>query len=124
MMIFISFVIYPILIWYFSSIFPFEKTIHKPFYFPLKYIYRFIRDKLFKSSVENYESFFETENNGIFIKNISKGYKNIYRFKTEKVLKNVDFDVEQKSITVVLGPNGSGKTTLMNILNGMSFVFY
>ena len=124
MMIFISFVIYPILIWYFSSIIPFENTIHKPFYFPLKYIYRFIRSQLFQRPAENYESFFQTENNGIFLKNISKRYKNIYGFKTEKVLKSVDLNVEQKSITVVLGPNGSGKTTLMNILNGMSFKFY
>ena len=119
MMIFMSFLIYPILIWYFSSIVPFKNSIHKPFYFPFTYIYRFIQNKLSKNTDENYKSFSESE--GIFIKHLSKSYKNIYGFKMEKVLKNVDLNVEQKSITVVLGPNGSGKTSLMNIINGLLF---
>jgi putative ABC transport system ATP-binding protein len=33
-----------------------------------------------------------------------------------KVLKNVDFTVEQGDFVAIVGPSGSGKTTLMNIL--------
>jgi putative ABC transport system ATP-binding protein len=33
-----------------------------------------------------------------------------------KVLKNIDFTVEQGEFVAIVGPSGSGKTTLMNIL--------
>jgi branched-chain amino acid transport system ATP-binding protein len=33
-------------------------------------------------------------------------------------LKNMDFSVEEKSVTGLIGPNGSGKTTLFNVITG------
>ncbi|MFT3875194.1 MAG: amino acid ABC transporter ATP-binding protein [Propioniciclava sp.] len=35
------------------------------------------------------------------------------------VLKDVNLDVEQGSVTVLIGPSGSGKTTLLRCLNGL-----
>ena len=35
------------------------------------------------------------------------------------VLNNVDFEIEEKSCTALLGENGAGKTTLINILTGL-----
>ncbi|CAG2162424.1 unnamed protein product [Oppiella nova] len=43
----------------------------------------------------------------------------MFGFKSEFVLKDIDLDVNKKSITVILGPNGSGKTSLMNIITGL-----
>jgi iron complex transport system ATP-binding protein len=36
-----------------------------------------------------------------------------------QVLRDVSFDLEEHSITAVMGPNGSGKTTLLRCLNGI-----
>ncbi|WP_433743009.1 ABC transporter ATP-binding protein [Falsibacillus pallidus] len=34
-------------------------------------------------------------------------------------LKNVSFDLPEKSISVILGPSGSGKSTLLNVIGGI-----
>ncbi|MBI3841165.1 MAG: ABC transporter ATP-binding protein [Thaumarchaeota archaeon] len=35
-----------------------------------------------------------------------------------KALDDISLDVEEKSLTVLIGPNGSGKTTLINVIDG------
>jgi branched-chain amino acid transport system ATP-binding protein len=35
-----------------------------------------------------------------------------------KALDNVSLDIEEKSLTILIGPNGSGKTTLINVISG------
>lgn len=47
------------------------------------------------------------------INNICKKYKN------EKGVFNISFDIEKPMITAVIGPNGSGKSTLFNIIAGL-----
>ena len=36
-----------------------------------------------------------------------------------EVLKNVNFELEQKTFNIIYGPSGSGKSTLLNILTGL-----
>ncbi|RLQ91130.1 ABC transporter ATP-binding protein [Falsibacillus albus] len=36
-----------------------------------------------------------------------------------RALKNVSFDLPDKSISVILGPSGSGKSTLLNVIGGI-----
>ena len=35
------------------------------------------------------------------------------------VLKGVELDVEQGSITCVIGPNGAGKSTVLRVISGL-----
>ena len=45
--------------------------------------------------------------------------KNLHKtFGGVSALNGVNFAVERKSITGLIGPNGSGKTTLFNVLTG------
>ncbi|XP_054163713.1 phospholipid-transporting ATPase ABCA3-like [Oppia nitens] len=37
----------------------------------------------------------------------------------DNVLKDINLKINNKSITVILGPNGSGKTTLINVITGL-----
>lgn len=39
------------------------------------------------------------------------------KFGKKKVLKNINFEVPEGSVTVIVGPSGSGKTTLLRTLN-------
>jgi ABC-type multidrug transport system fused ATPase/permease subunit len=110
----LSYPLYGLLIWYLSSVIEFESSIAKPFYFPLQDLYHY-----FKKVPKNaYQSIFDTEDHSIIIKNLRKKYKSKLGLKNEYVLKNIDLEIEDKSITVILGPNGSGKTTLINIIIG------
>ncbi len=49
----------------------------------------------------------------IQIKNINFSYNG------KKILKNIDFNVENGKILSILGPNGSGKTTLLKVIAGI-----
>ena len=49
--------------------------------------------------------------NSVSVNNLEKRYKN------ERVLKAISFDVEKGQIFAFLGPNGAGKSTTMNILS-------
>jgi branched-chain amino acid transport system ATP-binding protein len=49
----------------------------------------------------------------IEIRNIRKSFGNL------TALDDVSFHVDEKSITILMGPNGSGKTTLINIIGGL-----
>lgn len=49
----------------------------------------------------------------IQVKNLSVKYDNTY------VLKDISFNIDKGSITVILGPNGSGKTTLLKTMLGL-----
>lgn len=40
-------------------------------------------------------------------------------FGKEKVLKNIDLDVNEGEIFGLLGPSGSGKTTLVKMITGI-----
>lgn len=53
----------------------------------------------------------------IEVKNIRKTYK-VGNVEIHAAA-GVDFEIEQGSFTVIVGPSGAGKTTVMNILGGM-----
>ena len=40
-------------------------------------------------------------------------------FGSLRALDGVSFGVEEKSVTILIGPNGSGKTTLINVASGV-----
>lgn len=46
------------------------------------------------------------------VRNLSKSFGNL------RAVDGVSLDVEEKSITILIGPNGSGKTTLINLISG------
>jgi len=48
----------------------------------------------------------------IELKNISKTFGKL------QAVDDVSLDVEEKSVTILIGPNGSGKTTLINVISG------
>lgn len=50
-------------------------------------------------------------------KNITHIYKN--RYVEEKVLDNIDLELETGVLYCLLGPSGSGKTTLLNLIGGL-----
>ena len=39
-------------------------------------------------------------------------------FGSLRALDGVTLDVEEKKVTILIGPNGSGKTTLINVISG------
>lgn len=47
------------------------------------------------------------------IRNLSKFFGNL------RAVDDISFGVEEKSITILIGPNGSGKTTLINTVSGL-----
>ena len=55
--------------------------------------------------------------NKIIVKNISKGFNTVNG--RREVLKNVSFEIEEGSFTVIGGENGSGKSLLMSIIAGL-----
>lgn len=42
-----------------------------------------------------------------------------FQYKEHKVLKDISFEVPDKSVTCIIGPNGSGKTTLLDCIMGI-----
>ena len=55
--------------------------------------------------------------NKLIVKNISKGFNTVNG--RREVLKNVSFEIEEGSFTVIGGENGSGKSLLMSIIAGL-----
>jgi NitT/TauT family transport system ATP-binding protein len=54
----------------------------------------------------------------IEVKNISFSYQSTGRV-SRKILEDVSFSIEEKSITTLLAPNDSGKSTLLKIISGL-----
>jgi len=51
--------------------------------------------------------------NVIEIQNVRKDFGSLH------ALDGVSFGVEEKAVTILIGPNGSGKTTLINVVSGL-----
>jgi branched-chain amino acid transport system ATP-binding protein len=47
------------------------------------------------------------------VKNLRMDFGNLH------ALDDITFGVEEKTVTILIGPNGSGKTTLINVANGL-----
>lgn len=56
---------------------------------------------------------------GADLKDILKVSDLTMKFDTKVVFENLNFNLEEGSMTALLGPNGAGKTTLINILMGL-----
>ena len=50
----------------------------------------------------------------IELKNISYHYN-----KSNKILENINLNIEDGKITAIVGKNGSGKSTLLNLIGGL-----
>src|SRR5438445_823780 len=46
------------------------------------------------------------------VRDVTKSFGNL------RALDGVTLDVEEKKVTILIGPNGSGKTTLINVISG------
>ena len=51
--------------------------------------------------------------NALEIQNVRMDFGSLH------ALDGVSFGVEEKSVTILIGPNGSGKTTLINVATGL-----
>jgi len=51
--------------------------------------------------------------NVLALENLTKDFGSL------RALDDVSFGVEEKSVTILIGPNGSGKTTLINVVSGL-----
>jgi len=51
-------------------------------------------------------------NNVLQVKDVKKAFGNL------RALDGVTLNVEDKTVTILIGPNGSGKTTLLNVITG------
>ena len=66
-------------------------------------------------------SIFPKVSEGIYLSARNVSYQlttGFFEQKTTKILSNVNFIAEPKSLTAILGPSGCGKTSLLNILSG------
>jgi ABC-2 type transport system ATP-binding protein len=55
------------------------------------------------------------------VKNLRKSYKKGFIPKSVEVLKGVDFNLPEGTITGFLGGNGAGKTTTLKCVLGLAF---
>src|SRR6266852_1583269 len=46
------------------------------------------------------------------VRNVTKSFGSL------RALDGVTLDVEEKKVSILIGPNGSGKTTLINVISG------
>ncbi|RWS02688.1 ATP-binding cassette sub-family A member 1-like protein [Dinothrombium tinctorium] len=105
----ISTVIYALLVWYLSAVWPWQQGVRKPWFFPFRKIY----SKYILKMPTNGFLLSDEPHSPLFVSHVSKDFST-----RKEVLKDVSFELHENSLTVLLGPNGSGKSTLINIISG------
>jgi len=116
-----------LLTFYIEKVFPGDYGIAKPWFFPVKSIYKIIN----KNSQYSFDDSEITDASqllcrpadqeeepinlriGIKIRNLSK------KFGNKVAVKNLSLNLYENQITVLLGHNGAGKTTAMSMLTGL-----
>ena len=76
---------------------------------------------LLLEKIESYKKYFDINNN---IKNYVEMFplkvKNLNLIiENQKLINNLNFQLNDSSLTVLLGPNGAGKSLLLRLLNGL-----
>ena len=122
--------IHLILMYYFENVLPGDHGIAKPWYFPISFLLRRHRKKVFtdielKSSnikelndtfVED-ESIYSSYKIGIKIENINKSFKQLGVIK--QAVKDLSLNIYEGQISVLLGANGAGKSTTISMITGL-----
>lgn len=70
-----------------------------------------------KKDTANNQSVKGSYKNMIEVKNLNKSF--ITKGGSVEVLRDINFDIPDNSLTIVFGPSGSGKSTLLNVLSGL-----
>lgn len=114
--------VYILLYFYLSHVFPGRCGTPKPFYFPLMPSYYCNgRSKVEASSDQNSDTVINVEHGAevaVRIRGLTKVFKKFRGRKTVAV-NNLTIDILQNQITVLLGHNGAGKTTTMAMISGI-----
>ncbi|EDO48951.1 predicted protein [Nematostella vectensis] len=124
-MMIISSLVYLILTWYISTVFPGQYGIPKPFYFPFMKSYwcGFSHDDVVEAGLERVKNNPAIEDEptdlaiGVQIKDLRKVFKGSTGSKV--AVDNLSLNMYKGQITALLGHNGAGKTTTMSILTGL-----
>lgn len=133
-MMIVDAIIYSILAWYFSQVWPSEIGVRKPFYFPFTKSYWFpsLEDHHVARSGHDLEQTiliadetpektipFEVVNEDSFGTPTGRVLSLSKSFGDQRVVNKLKIDLYQNQIFVLLGHNGAGKTTAVNMLTGL-----
>lgn len=114
--------VYILLYFYLSHVFPGKCGTPRPFYFPLMPSYYCSgRSKVDASSDQNSDTVINIENGvevAVKIRGLTKVFKK-FRGRKNIAVNNLSLDILKNQITVLLGHNGAGKTTTMSMISGI-----
>ncbi|RWS12052.1 ATP-binding cassette sub-family A member 1-like protein [Dinothrombium tinctorium] len=107
----LSTILYALLSWYLSEVWPFQEGVRKPWHFPISKLYK----KYVETNSKRNQYYGQEATSPLLVSSVSKDFST-----RKRVLKGVNFELKENSLTVLLGPNGSGKSTLINIVSGLT----
>lgn len=115
-------IVYALLYFYLSHIFPGKCGTPKPFYFPLMPSYYCqTKSKVESNTDQNSDTVINIENGAevaVKIRGLTKVFKK-FRGRKNIAVNNLSLDILKNQITVLLGHNGAGKTTTMSMISGI-----
>lgn len=110
---------------YILQVNPFQRGISKPFNYFLKASYWTKIEPVTDYVAPRREEFEEVSTSlkpAIVLRNVDKSFRSWFSLNRFSVLKQFNWAIYEKQITVLLGHNGAGKTTTMDCLCGLSCI--